>query len=156
VCGAKLHLFTPAEAEALDDETQSLIEAFRPAGPDALALVYQVALATFQMRRINQIEVDFQARNPQAILAIARLIGALGAIENRFCLLRLRCLRRLDRLATKNEANEPGNLLKQNMQPASAGVSIHPFFPSPSSPKASARRAKAGPPRSRVPGTLGF
>jgi hypothetical protein len=125
---ANLHLFTPEESEALREQTQYFIESFRPADP--------VALATFQMRRISQVEAEFAARNPGDILS-------LGAIDTRYELLRHRCLRRLDRLATNNEANEPGNLLNQKVAPASAGVLIHHFFPSPVPADAPPRLAEA-------------
>lgn len=52
----------------------------------------------------------------------------------------LRCLRRLDGLATKNPANEPGNLLKSNEVMASFGLGpgfVFPFL-------ASARHAGLG------------
>jgi hypothetical protein len=126
---AQVHLFTPAESEALCEETRDWIKSFRPAGPEALAVVRQLALATYQVRRIDEHVAGFAARNPRDVLALARLLGALGAIEHRYRRLRLRCINRLDQPATENEANEPGNLWKTNEEMASIRVAFRDLFP---------------------------
>lgn len=125
---AKIHQFTPEEAEALRDRTQYFIEASQLTDPLALTLVRQLALARFQMDRINRMEAEIWANHPGDFITIALLTGSLSPVYHRYSRILFRCCVRLHDLEMENERNKPGNSLKTNDNQTSAGSPFRPLF----------------------------